>query len=103
MKNVTVTASCPSTSLIVLRRRPSALRSPRGRTPCKTTRLLLADVYEGLKVLQRQGVREADGSPISDATLLDRARNIVAGMVGNYAIRSLDEDFASPARERATS
>lgn len=49
--------------------------------------LLVADIAEGVRVL-----RTRDGVPLTDEQVDDRARNIVAGLVGNYAIRSLDDD-----------
>jgi hypothetical protein len=52
-------------------------------------RLLLQDVASGIRVLQSR-----DGIMLSDEQILERARNIVAGLVGNYRIVSLDP--ASP-------
>lgn len=49
---------------------------------------MVDDVMEGLKVLQRNGGATIDGEPISDAVLLDRARNIVSGLIGNYRFES---------------
>ena len=54
-------------------------------------RLLLQDVASGIRVLQSR-----DGIALSDEQILERARNIVAGLVGNYKIVSLD-----PAAPRA--
>jgi len=48
---------------------------------------LLADVSEGIRVLQ---VR--DGIVLSEKQILERARNIVMGLVGNYRIESLDDE-----------
>ena len=48
-------------------------------------RLLLDDVAAGIRVLQTR-----DGIALSDAQVLERARNIVAGLMGNYRIQSLD-------------
>jgi hypothetical protein len=56
-------------------------------------RLLLQDVASGIRVLQSR-----DGVALSDEQILERARNIVAGLVGNYRIVSLD-----PAAPRAAS
>jgi hypothetical protein len=50
-----------------------------------TVRLLLQDVAEGIRVLQTR-----DGVDVSDEQILERARNIVTGLLGNYRIRSLD-------------
>jgi hypothetical protein len=50
-----------------------------------TVRLLLQDVAQGIRVLQSR-----DGVALSDEQILERARNIVAGLVGNYRIVSLD-------------
>ena len=46
---------------------------------------LLADVSEGIRVLQSR-----DGIVLSEKQILERARNIVMGLVGNYRIESLD-------------
>jgi hypothetical protein len=48
-------------------------------------RLLLQDIASGIRVLQSR-----DGMALSDEQILERARNIVAGLVGNYRIVSLD-------------
>ena len=50
-----------------------------------TVRLLLQDVAEGIRVL-----RTRDGVDLSDEQILERARNIVTGLLGNYRIRSID-------------
>jgi hypothetical protein len=50
-----------------------------------TVRLLLQDVAEGIRVLQTR-----DGVDLSDDQILERARNIVTGLLGNYRIRSID-------------
>lgn len=42
---------------------------------------LVADVAAGLRVL-----RSRDGVNLSEDQIMDRARNIVAGLVGNYRI-----------------
>jgi hypothetical protein len=49
------------------------------------------DVAEGIRVLQTR-----DGVKLSDDQIVERARNIVAGLIGNYTFQSLD------AREPAT-
>ena len=56
-------------------------------------RLLLQDVASGIRVLQSR-----DGIVLSDDQILERARNIVAGLVGNYRIVSLDAVTPPPAR-----
>jgi len=58
-----------------------------------TVRLLLQDVASGIRVLQSR-----DGIALSDEQILERARNIVAGLLGNYHIRSLDPKEARPKR-----
>lgn len=55
-----------------------------------TVRLLLQDVADGIRVLQTR-----DGVELSDEQIIERARNIVTGLLGNYQIRSLD---SRPAR-----
>jgi hypothetical protein len=50
-----------------------------------TVRLLLQDIASGIRVFQSR-----DGVALSDDQILERARNIVAGLVGNYRIVSLD-------------
>lgn len=52
---------------------------------------LLRDVSAGIRVLQ---VR--DGILLSEKQILERARNIVMGLVGNYRIETLDVDGAEP-------
>jgi hypothetical protein len=47
--------------------------------------LLLDDVAAGIRVLHTR-----DGVDVSEEQVLERARNIVAGLIGNYSIRSLD-------------
>jgi hypothetical protein len=54
-----------------------------------TVRLLLQDVAEGIRVLQTR-----DGIDLSDEQILERARNIVTGLLGNYRIRALDSNDA---------
>jgi hypothetical protein len=48
-------------------------------------RLLVEDVAEGIRVLQTR-----DGISLSYDQIIERARNIVAGLIGNYNIQSLD-------------
>jgi hypothetical protein len=67
-----------------------------------TIKALVDDVMEGLRVLQRNGVRGVDGEIVSDAVLLDRARNIVSGLIGNFKIETwtdveLDHVYAANA------
>jgi hypothetical protein len=50
-----------------------------------TLRQLLRDVADGIRVLQTR-----DGLDLSEAQITERARNIVAGLIGNYRIESLD-------------
>jgi hypothetical protein len=58
-----------------------------------TARQLLQDVAEGIRVLQTR-----DGVELTDAQILERARNIVTGLLGNYRIRSLDVREIQPTR-----
>jgi len=58
-------------------------RPPSPKLP--TVRALLQDVAAGIRVL-----RTRDGLDITDEQILERARNIVTGLVGNYRIASLD-------------
>jgi hypothetical protein len=60
-------------------------RSRQKSVPVMTVRLLLQDVAEGIRVLQTR-----DGVDLSDDQILERARNIVTGLLGNYRIRSID-------------
>jgi len=62
---------------------------------------LLRDVSAGIRVLQ---VR--DGVLLSEKQILERARNIVMGLVGNYRIQTLEaadnhERAAQPRHEEA--
>jgi hypothetical protein len=69
----------------------------RSSSQLPTVRLLLQDVAAGIRVL-----RTRDGLDISDDQILERARNIVTGLVGNYRISSLDPSAPPrPARRRA--
>jgi hypothetical protein len=58
---------------------------PRAKTTGTTARLLVEDVAEGIRVLQTR-----DGIKLSEDQIVERARNIVAGLIGNYNIVSLD-------------
>jgi hypothetical protein len=71
--------------------------APRSRTTGNTVRLLLEDVAEGIRVLQTR-----DGIALSEDQIVERARNIVAGLIGNYAIQSLDARDATPSASAAT-
>jgi hypothetical protein len=53
---------------------------------------LLRDVSAGIRVLQNR-----DGVPLSEDQILERASNIVMGLVGNYRIQELD-----PGERRST-
>jgi hypothetical protein len=66
-----------------LRRETSRSKQKNAELP--TARQLLQDVAEGIRVLQTR-----DGIELTDAQILERARNIVTGLLGNYRIRSLD-------------
>lgn len=46
---------------------------------------LVRDVSAGIRVLQIR-----DGVLLSESQILERARNIVMGLVGNYRIETLD-------------
>jgi hypothetical protein len=59
-----------------------------------TLRQLLRDVSAGIRVLQTR-----DGLDLSESQITERARNIVAGLIGNYRIESLE---VAPPRARAT-
>jgi ribosomal protein S30 len=72
----------------ILRR--EAPRTRRQPTKLPTIRLLLEDITAGIRVLKTR-----DGVAVSDEQILERARNIVTGLIGNYRIQSLD------AQERA--
>ena len=61
--------------------------------PGGTVRLLLQDIADGIRVLQTR-----DGVELSDEQILERARNIVTGLLGNYRIRSLEAREAEPER-----
>ena len=62
-----------------------AARSRPKAAPAPTVRLLLQDVAEGIRVHQTR-----DGIELTDEQILERARNIVTGLLGNYRIRSID-------------
>ena len=56
-----------------------------------TVRLLLQDVADGIRVLQTR-----DGVELTDEQIIERARNIVTGLLGNYQIKSLDANPTRP-------
>jgi hypothetical protein len=68
-----------------LPRETTRSRSKTKAVPVMTVRLLLQDVAEGIRVLQTR-----DGVDLTDEQILERARNIVTGLLGNYRIRSID-------------
>jgi hypothetical protein len=51
---------------------------------------LVRDISEGIRVLATR-----DGVALTETQILDRASNIVMGLMGNYRIQSLDADDAS--------
>jgi hypothetical protein len=57
-------------------------------------RLLVEDVADGIRVLQTR-----DGIKLTEEQIVERARNIVAGLIGNYSFQSLEarEPVASQA------
>ncbi|MFL5308519.1 MAG: hypothetical protein ACJ8F1_25125 [Polyangia bacterium] len=69
----------------------SRTKAPKG-VPVMTVRLLLQDVADGIRVLQTR-----DGVDLTDEQIIERARNIVTGLLGNYRIRSLDPRPQRPA------
>jgi hypothetical protein len=68
-----------------MRRETSRARQKPGLPPQPTVRLLLQDVADGIRVLQTR-----DGVLLTNEQILERARNIVTGLLGNYRIRSLE-------------
>jgi hypothetical protein len=70
---------------------------PRSRAAGNTVRLLVEDVAEGIRVLQTR-----DGIQLSNDQIVERARNIVAGLIGNYNIQSLDAREPGPSAPTAT-
>ena len=60
-----------------------------------TTARLLEDVSAGIRVL-----RARDGISLSDDQIVERARNIVMAIIGNYRIESLDDEEALTERGR---
>jgi len=68
-----------------MRREAARTRQKAALPPAPTVRLLLQDIAEGIRVLQTR-----DGIDLSNEQILERARNIVTGLLGNYRIRALD-------------
>ena len=68
-----------------MRRDPTRSRHKAALPPAPTVRLLLQDIAEGIRVLQTR-----DGVDLSNEQILERARNIVTGLLGNYRIRSIE-------------
>lgn len=58
-----------------------------------TLRALMEDISAGIRVLHSR-----DGVELSEEQVLERARNIVTGLMGNYKIVSLDATRPVPAR-----
>jgi hypothetical protein len=76
--------------------RRQASRPRRLTTKLPTVRQLLEDVAAGIRVLHTR-----DGLGLSEDQILERARNIVAGLIGNYRIQSLDAQSLDPNTTRA--
>ena len=68
-----------------MRREAAKSRAKLALPPTPTVRLLLQDIADGIRVLQTR-----DGVDLSNEQILERARNIVTGLLGNYRIRSLE-------------
>jgi hypothetical protein len=69
----------------------------RSRTAGATVKLLLEDIADGIRVLQTR-----DGVELSEDQIVERARNIVAGLIGNYRIQTLEaHDKPTPSSSRA--
>jgi hypothetical protein len=61
-------------------------------------RLLVDDVADGIRVLHTR-----DGISLSEDQIVERARNIVAGLIGNYRIQTLEaQDRRDNARAART-
>jgi len=75
-----------------MRREAAKSRAKPALPPTPTVRLLLQDIADGIRVLQTR-----DGVDLSNEQILERARNIVTGLLGNYRIRSLEaREFRGP-------
>lgn len=68
-----------------MRREAARSRPKSALPPAPTVRLLMQDIAEGIRVLQTR-----DGVELSNEQILERTRNIVTGLLGNYRIRALD-------------
>jgi len=68
-----------------MRREAARTKHKAALPPAPTVRLLLQDIAEGIRVLQTR-----DGIDLTDEQILERARNIVTGLLGNFRIRALD-------------
>ncbi|HXU02835.1 MAG TPA: hypothetical protein VN903_17840 [Polyangia bacterium] len=68
-----------------MRREAAKTRQKAALPPAPTVRHLLQDIAEGIRVLQTR-----DGIDLTNEQILERARNIVTGLLGNYRIRSLE-------------
>src|SRR5262245_21879304 len=84
---LTINKAQPATILLtnLMRRESTRSRPKSALPPAPTVRLLLQDIAEGIRVLQTR-----DGIDLSNEQILERARNIVTGLLGNYRIRSLE-------------
>ncbi|HEY2899313.1 MAG TPA: hypothetical protein VGL59_01970 [Polyangia bacterium] len=81
---------------------PAIVRSSKASLPAYTRsvltlRQLLRDVAAGIRVLQTR-----DGLDLSEAQITERARNIVAGLIGNYRIEALEVSAPRASRADAT-
>lgn len=61
--------------------RPGTLEKVTAPPPGFLVAQLVEDIAAGIRVL-----RTRDGMPLSESQVLDRARNIVSGLLGNYTI-----------------
>jgi hypothetical protein len=68
-----------------MRRDATRSRHKAALPPAPTVRLLLQDIAEGIRVLKTR-----DGVELSNEQILERARNIVTGLLGNYRIRPVE-------------
>jgi len=78
-----------------MRREAARSRPKAALPPAPTVRLLLQDIAEGIRVLQSR-----DGVDLSNEQILERARNIVTGLLGNYrtlALKSVMDGLATVA------
>jgi hypothetical protein len=82
--------------VIPMRREATRSRPKAATPPAPTVRLLLQDIADGIRVLQTR-----DGIELSNEQILERARNIVTGLLGNYRIRDGPARSAGTARRSA--